>query len=125
MKLGPNWAAHEPRRRGSARSPNCSRAVRGTEWYHEVMATNLRLRDETELALRKESERSGRSQQDLIREALDRFLGLSDPRDESTESLISRGLLVRPSHPLRHSDRLLELPPGVTSLDLLDREDRF
>lgn len=44
------------------------------------MATNLRLRPEAETALRKEAERTGRSQQDLIREALDRYLSIGTPR---------------------------------------------
>jgi len=89
------------------------------------MATNLRLREETELALRKESERSGRSQQDLIREALDRYLGVGSPRDNSIEELIARGLVKPAREPLRLSDRPLSLPRGVSSLDLLHRDDRF
>jgi hypothetical protein len=90
------------------------------------MATNLRLRPATEAALREESERSGRSQQELIREALDQFLGLGKPAvaRDSIEDLIARGVL-KPATPYRRAKRLLELPEGVTSLDLLDREDRF
>ncbi len=89
------------------------------------MATNLRLREELEVALREKSEQTGRSQQELIREALERYLGLDNPRDTSIDDLIARGVVRPARQPMRHSDHLLTLPPGVTSLDLLDREDRF
>lgn len=91
------------------------------------MATNLRLRPTTEAALRAESERTGRSQQELIREALDQFLGLDKPapRKDRIEELIAQGVLIAPRIPYRRAERLLELPEGVTSLDLLDRDDRF
>jgi hypothetical protein len=91
------------------------------------MATNLRLRPETESALRAEAERTGRSQQELIREALDRYLGIGEigPRPGSIDDLIARGLLIPAREPYRRPHRRLALPPGVTSLDLLDREDRI
>lgn len=92
-----------------------------------IMATNLRLRPETEEALRNEAARTGRSQQDLIREALDRFLGLieSSPARTSRDDLIARGVVIPARVPYRRPHRLIELPDGVSSLDLLDREDRF
>lgn len=91
------------------------------------MATNLRLRPATEKALRDEAERTGRSQQDLIREALDRFLGLAEstPVRTSVDDLIARGIVIPARVPYRRPHRLIELPDGMTSLDLLDREDRF
>lgn len=91
------------------------------------MATNLRLRPEAETALREAAERSGRSQQDLIREAVDRYLGLDmvRPNRDSLDELIRKGVVRPPREPYRRADRLLTLPPGVTSLDLLDREDRI
>ena len=91
------------------------------------MASNLRLRPETEKALRDEAERSGRSQQDLIREALDRFLGLvtQTPARTSMDDLIARGVVIPARVPYRRPHRLIELPAGMTSLGLLDREDRF
>ncbi|MBN9150626.1 MAG: ribbon-helix-helix protein, CopG family [Micrococcales bacterium] len=91
------------------------------------MATNLRLRPETEAALRAESERTGRSQQELIREALDQYLRLSAtaPAPRSMADLVAAGVVRPPDEPFRRAQRLLELPEGVTSLDLLDREDRF
>jgi hypothetical protein len=92
------------------------------------MATNLRLRPETEAALREEAARSGRSQQELIREAVDRFLGLIERPTAipgSIEDLYARGVLIPPREPMRHAKNPIRLPPGVTSLDLLDREDRF
>lgn len=91
------------------------------------MATNLRLRPATEKALREEAARTGRSQQDLIREALDRFLGLIEhvPARRSMEDLIAAGIVRPAAEPFRRAHRLLKLPEGVTSLDLLDREDRI
>jgi hypothetical protein len=96
------------------------------------MATNLRLRPDAEAALREESERTGRSQQELLREAVDQFLGLAErpvpspsrSRD-SVEDLIARGILRPAREPFRRARRRLTLPEGVTSLDLLDREDRI
>lgn len=51
------------------------------------MATNLRLRPETEEALRLEAERTGRSQQEIIREALDLHLGLREPGSYRTRGI--------------------------------------
>ena len=90
------------------------------------MATNLRLRAETENALRAEAERTGRSQQELIREALDRYLGVRvTPGSRSMDRLIASGAVIPPEVPYRRPHRLITLPDGITSLDLLDREDRF
>ncbi|MEP6478214.1 MAG: ribbon-helix-helix protein, CopG family [Rhodoglobus sp.] len=90
------------------------------------MATNLRLRPAMEAALREESERTGCSQQEIIRQALEQFLGESKPPAArgSIADLLARGVL-KPATPYRRPHRLLKLPEGVTSLDLLDREDRF
>jgi hypothetical protein len=93
------------------------------------MATNLRLRPELETALREEAARTGRSQQELIREALERFLGLGlptrRPAGHSLDELIAAGVVKHPREPFRRAPRLLPLPEGVTTMDLLDREDRF
>jgi hypothetical protein len=88
------------------------------------MATNLRLRPEAEKALRDESAKTGRSQQELIRMAVDEFLGLTTPRTATLDELIAAGIVTAP-RPLREGVHPLTLPPGMTSLDLLDREDRF
>ena len=84
------------------------------------MATNLRLRDSAAEALRQASERSGRSQQDLIREAVDRYLGLVDDQTDLDRAL-AQGR-VQPPTPFR------DVVPGtsvrLTTLDLLDRDDR-
>ena len=87
------------------------------------MATTLRLQPETERALREASDRTGRSQQDLIRAALDDYLGLTPPSTQTLDELIAAGVAAAP-RPLRRAARL-SLPPGVTSRDLLDREDRL
>ncbi len=42
--------------------------------YHYGMAMNLRLPDEVALSLRELSERTGRSQQQLVREAVEEYL---------------------------------------------------
>jgi hypothetical protein len=87
---------------------------------------NLRLPAETEAALRDESTRTGRSQQEIVRVAVMRYLDHQvDPRRSDLQSLIDAGLLIPARTPLRHPTHRLTLPDGVTSLDLLDREDRF
>ncbi len=89
------------------------------------MATNLRLRPDAEAALREESARTGRSQQELIREAIDRFLdfGSAAPRT-SIDELTARGLLKPPRSSSEPRTRIA-LPDGMTSLKLLEREDRL
>lgn len=85
------------------------------------MATNLRLRDDATEALRQASERSGRSQQDLIREAVDRYLGLVDDQTD-LDRAIAAGR-VRPPTPFRDV-RPSTWISTVTTLDLLDRDER-
>jgi hypothetical protein len=76
--------------------------------------------------LRAEADRTGRSQQDLIRTALDQYLGLGIDRPAAAlDRLIAAGSVKPARGPLRQAIRLIELPPGVSSLDLLDREDRL
>lgn len=90
------------------------------------MATNLRLRPATADALRRRAEQSGRSQQEIIREALERYLGLDiPPVQDATADVIARGVIRPPRTPYRRVTQRLSLPEGMTSLDLLDREDRI
>lgn len=91
------------------------------------MATNLRLRREAEEAVRAEAQRAGRSQQDVIREAVDRYLGLTSRGARTTEldELIASGAVLRPRVPYRRPRRRLTLPDGVSSAELLDRTDRL
>ena len=84
------------------------------------MATNLRLRQETAKALQDAARATGRSQQDLLREAVDRFLGLGPVATEA-ERLIASGAL-KPPTPFQDVEPWLITPPGLTSLDLLDRD---
>jgi len=90
------------------------------------VATNLRLRPATEAALRDAAERTGRSQQDLIREAVDQYLehGLA-PKRSSLQQLIDAGLVVPSRIPYRRAENPITLPEGMTTADLLDRDDRF
>lgn len=46
---------------------------------------NLRLGPDAEDAVRREAQRSGRSQQDVIREAVSRLLGLSSDQGSRSE----------------------------------------
>lgn len=82
------------------------------------MATNLRLTEAAAAALRAAAKKSGRSQQDLLREAVDRFLGVSD-----RELAVASGL-VKPPSPFIDTAADVELPAGVSVLDLLDRDGR-
>jgi hypothetical protein len=91
------------------------------------MAMNLRLGPDAEEAVRREAQRTGRSQQDVIREAVSRHLGL--PVGEGLRGdlsmLVSTGTVRPPRAPYRRVVKRLSLPPGITSADLLDRDDRI
>ncbi len=91
------------------------------------MATNLRLRHDAAEAVRREAERTGRSQQDVIRDAVDHHLGLArqGARGGDIDILVADGTVRRPRRPYRRAAHRLALDPGVTSTDLLDRQDRI
>jgi len=91
------------------------------------MATNLRLRPDAEEAVRAEARRSGRSQQEVIRDAVDRYLGLTpDPaQTNDLDALIATGTVRPPRTPYRKARKRITLPAGLTTADLLDRDDRF
>lgn len=89
------------------------------------MATNLRLRPDAEEALRAESARAGRPQQELIREAIDVYLGVAAGPAGTLGMLIATGLVRAPRSELRSPTRRIVLPEGTTSANLLDRDDRF
>jgi hypothetical protein len=88
---------------------------------------NLRLSAELASALQAESERTGRSQQEIIRDAVAQQLhlvGREAPLSVREQALASG--LVRPARvPYRKVKPRLRLPDGMSSLDLLDREDRL
>ncbi len=92
------------------------------------MATNLRLKPRAEAALKERAATTGRSQQELIRDALDLYLGLVDVppagRQRSREELYAAGLLIPARGPLRKVDVPLDTG-GLTSLEMLNRDDRF
>ncbi len=100
-------------------------------WYRNGtitrMAMNLRLSPEAEEAVRREAERTGRSQQEVIREAIGRHLGLVTGESARSELgvLVSMGTVRAPRAPSRKVVKRLRLPPGMTSADLLDRGDRI
>jgi ribbon-helix-helix CopG family protein len=91
------------------------------------MAVNLRLTPDVTEALQAEAERTGRSQQDILREAVARHLRLVDGEPGGTERDAARAdQVVRPARvPYRKVKPRLRLPKGVNSLDLLDRADRL
>jgi hypothetical protein len=99
------------------------------------MAMNLRLRPEAEEALRAEALRTHRSQQDVLREAVDRYLGLGPTRSptepESSASpsgvhdLVAAGQVRPPRTVYRRVEPTSELPAQQSSLELLDRGDRL
>ncbi len=85
------------------------------------MSTNLRLGDAAVAALRDAARRTGRSQQDLLREAVNRFLGIGSfdsPRDRA----VAAGLVKAPT-PFEDVAPTVVLPPGIAALDLLDRDN--
>jgi hypothetical protein len=92
-------------------------------WYHIGVATNLRLTPALDAALKERAASSGRTQQDIIREAVRSYL----------EDEILRGLPPRerpplplPREPFRRATSRLPLPPGVKdSLELLGRGDGY
>jgi plasmid stability protein len=86
------------------------------------MSTNLRLSEELAEALREEAARQGRSQQDIVREAIAKELGMAS--ELSPMELAVRAGTVEAPEPFRDVEPTLRLPKGTSSLDLLDREDR-
>jgi hypothetical protein len=92
------------------------------------MAVNLRLTPEVASALQAESDRTGKSQQEILREAVARHLHLvgdeqmpvSDRDSARTAHLVSPARVA-----YRKVAPRLRLPKGVDSLELLDRDDRF
>lgn len=91
------------------------------------MATNLRLTPEAEDAVRAEAARTGRSQQDVIRDAVDKHLsvGSGTGRDApASQSPATRGVVNAPRSAYRLPRRRLMLGGSRTSADLLNRDDR-
>lgn len=87
------------------------------------MATNLRLPDDLAQALRDEAVRRGQSQQALVREAIAEKLGLHSG-ESPLQAAVRQGLVEPPSR-FQNPPPPLRLQGPATSVDLLDREDRF
>jgi len=84
------------------------------------MAMNLRLRPEAAEALKAESERTGLSQQEILRRAVDEHLGLAEkPRPAAYPAWV-----IPPKRMYVPVTPRLTLPEGMTTMDLIDREDR-
>lgn len=91
------------------------------------MATNLRLSDDAHEAVRREAVRSGRSQQDVIRDAIAQHLGVGTRAQARTDLAVlvaSGAVRAARTKAIAHGRRLV-LPPGMTTADLLDRNDRL
>jgi hypothetical protein len=91
------------------------------------MAMNLRISPELGAALQAEAERTGTSQQEIIRVALAQHLHLvaHDAPLSDREQARASGR-VRPARvPYQQVVPRLRLPEGVDSLGLLDRDERF
>lgn len=91
------------------------------------MATNLRLEPDAESAVRAEAARTGQSQQAIIRDAVDRHLGLRGAPSPSTavEGLLASQVILPARSAYRELDAIVHLPRGVSTEDLLDRSERF
>jgi hypothetical protein len=91
------------------------------------MATNLRLTPEAASALQAEAERTGRSQQEILREAVNRHLHLvgNEQVDSDRDRARAEHVVTPARVPYRRVKPRLRLPKDVDSLELLDREDRF
>lgn len=99
-------------------------------WYHISMATNLRLRPDIADALRAEAARTGKPQQQIIRDALEQYLAsIAEPAGERqpADRDGTLGGLIRPARRPYGSTSVppLTLRAGETTADLLDRDDRF
>jgi hypothetical protein len=79
------------------------------------MAVNLRLRPEAAAALRGESERTGVSQQEILRHAVDEHLGLAHNAKPPWPDWVDP-----PAEPYREPTVRLTLPGGVTTMDILE-----
>ncbi|WP_308466617.1 CopG family transcriptional regulator [Rathayibacter soli] len=89
------------------------------------MATNLRLRADVAAAVKSEAARTGRSQQDIIRTAIEAYLARAGtPPTSAREANDSLGL-IPPRSPWRRATKRIRLAPGVSSTELLGREDRI
>jgi len=84
------------------------------------VSTNLRLSDEAAVALREAARRTGRSQQDLLRQAVDEYLGLH--KESTTRERAVEAGLVRPPAPFQDTKPGIVLRKGVRSIDLLERD---
>jgi len=84
------------------------------------MAMNLRLREDAAAALRAESEYTGLSQQEILRLAVDEHLGLAG----AVRTPVYPDWVTPPERPHRAVTPALRLPEGVSTADLLDRDDR-
>jgi len=85
------------------------------------MAMNLRLRPEAAAALKAESERTGLSQQEILRQAVDEHLGLGERKIDALPNWVTP-----PERPYRPITPNLRLPEGMTTESILDelRADR-
>jgi hypothetical protein len=84
------------------------------------MSTKVRLDDETGRVLRNAATRMGVSEQELLREAVARFLSLDSNINPIDVPVAKR--MAQPTVPFMDVEPSIRLPAGVGSLDLLGRD---
>jgi len=73
-------------------------------------------------ALREAADSRGQSQQEIVRAALAKELGMAGS-PSALDRAVQSGL-VKPPQPFQDTVAAIPLPDGVTTMDLLDRDDR-
>lgn len=88
------------------------------------MATIVQLRADAERAVREHAAPTGQSQQELIRKAVDRYLGLDRPPSAAgvAEAMVASGLVLPARTDYRELEQLIA-PPGATTTEVLLRRD--
>jgi hypothetical protein len=86
------------------------------------MSTNLRLSDELATALRDAAAQRGQSQQEIVRDAIAKELGLTAHASPMARAIHAG--LINPPTPFQEVVAAVRLPEGITTVDLLDRDDR-
>jgi plasmid stability protein len=86
---------------------------------------NLELDADLMAALQAEAARSGRSQQEIVHEAITHHLSGNGAPGSDRARARAEGLVQPARIPYRKVEPRLLPPNGTTSLDLLNRDDRF
>mgnify|MGYP006290244781 CR=1 FL=1 len=99
--------------------------VRYRKRYHSGMGMNIRMDEELAAGLRGLSERTGRSQQDLVRQAIDEFVRTFELREFPAEIRHTLTPARRPYRRLVPSIELTCTPEELQAAFDWQRSDRF